>query len=119
MSAVGDRLRQLRLDAGFTQAELGRRSRTYQMYIHHIESGRNRHPGKIGQIAKVLKVPESLIMYGVAGNREAKAIDIELETAIARLSLFGKSRLLVAANAMAAGSPMEEAAKAMMKGELG
>ncbi|MCB1849293.1 MAG: helix-turn-helix transcriptional regulator [Gammaproteobacteria bacterium] len=61
---LGQRLRYVRLDKGWTQEQLAARASTNQAVIQKIENGKSLRPRKINEIAAVLGVNPAWLMFG-------------------------------------------------------
>ena len=64
LGTLGQRMRYKRLDHGWTQEQLAARAGTNQAVIQKIENGKSLRPRKIDQIAEVLGVNPSWLMFG-------------------------------------------------------
>lgn len=64
LGTLGQRMRYKRLDKGWTQEQLAARAGTNQAVIQKIENGKSLRPRKIDQIAEVLGVNPSWLMFG-------------------------------------------------------
>ena len=64
LGTLGQRMRYKRLNKGWTQEQLGARAGTNQAVIQKIENGNSLRPRKIDQIAAVLGVNPSWLMFG-------------------------------------------------------
>ena len=64
LGTLGQRMRYKRLDKGWTQEQLAARAGTNQAVIQKIENGKSLRPRKIDQIAAVLGVNPSWLMFG-------------------------------------------------------
>ena len=61
---LGQRMRYIRLDKGWTQEQLAARASTNQAVIQKIENGKSLRPRKINEIAAVLGVNPAWLMFG-------------------------------------------------------
>ena len=62
--AIGIRLRETRLDRGFTQERLGELAGTNQAVIQKIENGKVRHPRIVDGLAVALEVNPAWLQWG-------------------------------------------------------
>jgi phage repressor protein C with HTH and peptisase S24 domain len=70
MSTLSERLKQARLDAGLSQAELAKLLGAGQSTIASIENGRNQSSGRLVEIAQLLRVNPTWLASG-QGPRQA------------------------------------------------
>lgn len=73
MSTLSERLKQARLDAGLSQAELARQLGAGQSTIASIENGRNQSSGRLVDIAQLLNVSPTWLASGQGSRRAAAA----------------------------------------------
>ena len=75
---LGERLRRMRKERGWTQEQLAVQADTSQAVIQKIENGKSLRPRKIDIIARVLEVDPAWLMFGAgqpAGlDQEAREI---------------------------------------------
>lgn len=71
MSTLSERLKQARIAAGLSQAELARQLGAGQSTIASIENGRNQSSGRLVEIAQLLKVDPTWLASGQEPRRVA------------------------------------------------
>jgi transcriptional regulator with XRE-family HTH domain len=82
MSELGDRVRKLRKDKGWSQAELANKLRIGYMNIANIETGRVANPRYLSELALVLETTTSFLKDGI----DPKKIKVEVPTYLASLT---------------------------------
>ena len=81
MNTLSERLKQARLDAGLSQAELAKQLGAGQSTIASIENGRNQSSGRLVDIAQVLGVNAAWLASG-HGPRQAAAAPAGADRAV-------------------------------------
>ncbi len=61
---IADRLRELRIQQGFTQYELAELAHTSQAVIQKIENGKSKNPRIVGDLALALGVNPAWLQWG-------------------------------------------------------
>ena len=64
LGSLGQRMRFMRVQKGWTQEQLAARAGTNQAVIQKIENGKSLRPRKIDTIASVLEVSPAWLMFG-------------------------------------------------------
>lgn len=90
---LGDRMRYRRRQLGWTQEELAMHAGTNQAVIQKIENGKSLRPRKIDEIAEVLEVPPSWLMFGDDPNNNLTEEAHELAETWQKLSEYDRTRI--------------------------
>lgn len=93
LRSLGDRMRYRRRQLGWTQEELAVQAGTNQAVIQKIENGKSLRPRKIDEIADVLDVPPSWLMFGDDPNNNLSDEAIELAETWQKLSEYDRHRI--------------------------
>lgn len=88
MKKSGERIRQLRIQAGFTQSELALKLNINRSFLSHIESGEK--GCSVDLLVQLSKLFDVSLDYLVLGKRSF-TLKEELEELIARLTQFKDS----------------------------
>ena len=75
MNILGQRVKELRLERGWTQQELADKLETSNMNIANIESGRVKNPRNLSELAEILK---STPNYLLGGESDILELDSEI-----------------------------------------
>ena len=92
---LGERLRYLRRQRGWTQERLATQAGTNQAVIQKIENGKSLRPRKIDQIAAVLGVDPAWLVFG--DDRDTRLSDEARELARLWIALPGHERARILA----------------------
>jgi len=93
LRTLGDRMRYRRRQLGWTQDELAMHAGTNQAVIQKIENGKSLRPRKIDEIAEVLEVPPSWLMFGEDPNNALSDEAMELAETWQKLSEYDRLRI--------------------------
>jgi transcriptional regulator with XRE-family HTH domain len=75
MNILGQRVKELRLERGWTQQELADKLETSNMNIANIESGRVKNPRNLSELAEILKSSPN---YLLGGESDILKLDSEI-----------------------------------------
>lgn len=75
MRGIGKRLREARVSAGLTQAQLAERAKLTQSAIAEIEAGRSRNSAKIIELSRALNVRADWLQTGESPSAPANSLD--------------------------------------------
>lgn len=75
MNILGQRVKELRLERGWTQQELADKLETSNMNIANIESGRVKNPRNLSELAEILKSSPN---YLLGGESDILELDSEI-----------------------------------------
>lgn len=75
MNILGQRVKELRLEQGWTQQELADKLETSNMNIANIESGRVKNPRNLSELAEILKSSPN---YLLGGESDILELDSEI-----------------------------------------
>lgn len=88
MKQSGERIQQLRIQAGYTQSELALKLNINRSFLSHIEAGKKGcSVDLLVQLSKLLNVSLDFLILG----KDTTSIKEELEELIARLMLLKKN----------------------------
>ena len=88
MKQSGERIQQLRIQAGYTQSELALKLNINRSFLSHIEAGKKGcSVDLLVQLSKLLNVSLDFLILG----KDTTSIKEELEELIARLMLLKKT----------------------------